>query len=123
MQRNNILIVIFFLIYSYLLYNFAKNRQNQDEDTKIVKNIIVKYDDESLKAINNDLSIRLNKAFRTIGQLNCKIKDDITTSGGWCSTASNTEHRADEKFAIALSDFLKNKHFINSFIVSISSYQ
>lgn len=110
MQRSHITIVIFFVIYSCLLYNIAKKSQYQDEDTKIVKNIIVKYDDASLKKINNDLSIKLNNAYQIIGKLNCKLKDDITTSGGWCSTASNTEHRADEKFAIGLSDFLKNKH-------------
>jgi hypothetical protein len=110
MPRNFLFFLLFIIIYSYLLFNFAKQCFTQDEDTKIVKNMIIKYDDASLKTINNDLSSRLHGAYQIIGRLNCKLNDNITSSGGWCSTASNTEHRADEKFASGLSNFLKNKH-------------
>ncbi len=58
------------------------------------------------------LSLLLNQVMNKIGKLSCKLSDDVSERGGWCSQISgknSTQHITDVKLAIALSKYLSGK--------------
>ena len=62
--------------------------------------------------IITELSLLLNQASNKIGKLSCKLSDDVSENGGWCSKISgknSPQHVTDTPMAIALSEYLKGK--------------
>ena len=55
------------------------------------------------------LSLLLNQASNQIGKLSCKLNDDVSERGGWCSKISgknSSQHVSDVPLANALSKYL-----------------
>ena len=64
------------------------------------------------KIISELSEILLNQASNKIGKLSCKLSDDVSENGGWCSKISgknSPQHLTDTPMAIALSEYLKGK--------------
>jgi len=58
------------------------------------------------------LSLLLNQASNKIGKLSCKLSDDVSENGGWCSKISgknSSQHVTDVPLALSLSKYLKGK--------------
>ena len=58
------------------------------------------------------LSLLLNQASNKIGKLSCKLNDDVSERGGWCSKISgknSSQHVSDVPLANALSKYLTGK--------------
>ena len=73
--------------------NFSSNKQEKDK-------------------IITELSLLLNQASNKIGKLSCKLSDDVSENGGWCSKISGKNsplHLTDTPMAIVLSEYLKGK--------------
>ena len=98
------LILLILIVYlNIIIYFTIKSKSNNIENYTCLKN-------ESTLA---DLSFKLNTAMNKIGKLNCNLTNgDVSSSGGWCARISgkdSIEHKTDERFAKALSQFLSGQ--------------
>ena len=76
------------------------------------KSVSIDEIDEKNELIK-ELSLLLNQASNQIGKLSCKLSDDVSEKGGWCSKISgknSSQHATDLPLSKALSTFLKDKN-------------
>ena len=103
-----LLLLLALIVFIFYLISICNNvREEKPKET----NVTQKY-----KSLVIDFSKRLHKAYQKIGQYECekakKNSDEVSKSGGWCSTYSGLNsslHYFDEALGTALSKFLASK--------------
>ena len=97
------LISLFIVYFLFSTYTPAK--------VSALNNLSLSVSEENVEIIK-ELSTLLNQAAHQIGQLSCKLNDDVAERGGWCSKISgknSPQHVTDFPLALALSKYLKEK--------------
>ena len=96
----------------YLIYTTSPNKSILNSNKLKIRSDAscsnISYNDETIK----ELSLLLNQASNNIGKLSCKISDDVSANGGWCSKISgrnSSQHATDTVLALELSKYLKGK--------------
>ncbi len=108
--RNKILIglVMVFIVY----FTFQKSLIHSIKNTDGIKLSYFSSYTRDKDEIIAELSLLLNQASNKIGKLSCKLSDDVSENGGWCSKISgknSPQHATDVPVAVALSEYLKGK--------------
>ncbi len=98
-------IICVLLLIGFLCYIFAKFQSKKLPNQLLMETT---FQDSTIK----ELSVLLNQASNKLGKLSCKLSDDVSEKGGWCSKISgknSSQHITDVKLASALSKYLTGK--------------